>query len=280
MDKDEHLRSPRLRRSSVVRRASSSGEHSLAGVEIAGAVCLPMSSRLVGADGFLRLGGSLPEEEIQKDHHLRSPRLRRSSVVRNASSSGEHSLAGVDLAGTPPLPMSAPLVGAGNFLRLGGSLPEEIIQKDYYLRPTRLRRSSASRNASSSGEHSLAGAELAGAVCLPISTPLIGADGFLRLGGSLPEDNLHKDDYLRPPRLRRRTVTENLPSSGEHSLAGAELAGAVCLPMSALLIGADGFLRLGFCRRRKTSKKTITSDHRGFAGVRPPKKSSPPASMR
>ena len=112
MDKDEHLRSPRLRRSSATRNASSSGEHSLTGVEIAGTVCLPMSAWLIGAGSFLRLGGSLPEEIAQKNHHLRPPRLRRSSASRNASSSGEHSLAGAELAGTPPLPMSGPLIGA------------------------------------------------------------------------------------------------------------------------------------------------------------------------
>ena len=176
MDKDEHLRSPRLRRSSATRNASSSGEHSLTGVEIAGTVCLPMSAWLIGAGSFLRLGGSLPEEIAQKNHHLRPQRLRRSSAVRRASSSGEHSLAGVDLAGTVCLPMSTWLIGAGSFLRLGGSLPEEIAQKNHHLRPRRLRRTTAARNASSSGEHSLAGAELAGTPPLPMSGPLIGAE--------------------------------------------------------------------------------------------------------
>ena len=47
------------------------------------------------------LGGSLPEENIQKDDYLRPLRLRRSSVARNASSSGEQSLAGTEIAGTP-----------------------------------------------------------------------------------------------------------------------------------------------------------------------------------
>ncbi len=163
MDKDEHLRSPRLRRSSATRNASSSGEHSLTGVEIAGTVCLPMSSLLIGAGSFLRLGGSLPEEKSQKDYYLRPRRLRRSSAVRRASSSGEHSLTGVEIAGAVCLPMSRLLIGAGSFLRLGGSLPEEIAQKDHHLRPPRLRRSSAVRRASSSGEHSLAGVDLAGA---------------------------------------------------------------------------------------------------------------------
>ena len=172
------------------------------------------------------------------------------------------------------------LAGADVYLRLGGSLPEENTQKDHHLRPPRLRRRTITENLLSSGEHSLTGAELAGAVCLPMSALLIGADCFLRLGVCLPEENTRKDDHLRPLRLRRSTITENLPSSGEHSLTGAELAGAVCLPMSTPLIGADDHLRLEVSRRRKTSIKTITSDHIGFAGVRLPQKSSPPASLR
>ena len=59
-----------------------------------------------------------------------------------------------------PAQLSSP---ARVFLRLGVSLPEEILQKDHHLRPRRLRRSSATRHASSSGQHSLPGAELAGA---------------------------------------------------------------------------------------------------------------------
>ena len=50
--------------------------------------------------------------------------------------------------------------------------------------------------------------------------------------------------------------------------------------MSTLLIGAGSFLRLRFCRRRKTSQKIITSDHRGFAGVQLPAMLPPPASIR
>ena len=73
-----------------------------------------------------------------------------------------------------------------------------ISTKDHHLRPRRLRRSTATRKTSSSGQHSLPGVELAVAVCLPMSTPLIGAEGFLRLGVLSPEDNLPKDDHLRP----------------------------------------------------------------------------------
>ena len=101
----------------------------------------------------------------------------------------------------------------------------------------------ASHHALSSGEHSLPGAGLAGAICLPVSTPLIGADDFLRLGAALPEEELPKDYHLRPLRLRRSTASHNVLSSGEHSLTGVDLAGAVCLSMNDALIGAGIFLR-------------------------------------
>ena len=45
---------------------------------------------------------------------------------------------------------------------------------------------------------------------------------------------------VRPP--------HHAASSGEHSLTGVELAGAVCLPTSGALVGADDFLRLRFFR--------------------------------
>ena len=42
-----------------------------------------------------------------------------------------------------------------------------------------------------------------------------------------PEENLPKDYHLRPRRLRRSTAALNVLSSGQHSLPGFELAGAV-----------------------------------------------------
>ena len=53
-----------------------------------------------------------PEEKIQKDHHLRPRRLRRSSVVRNTVNSGEHSLTGVELTGAIPFSDEGTLIGA------------------------------------------------------------------------------------------------------------------------------------------------------------------------
>ena len=158
-------------------------------------------------------------------------------------SSGQHSLPGVDLPGAKLPPMSTPLIGAGDLLRLGAALPEDNIQKDDHLRPTRLRRSSASRNASSSGEHSLPGVELPGATPPPTSALLIGADAHLLLGAALPEENIQKDDHLRPTRLRRSSPDHQASSSGEHSLPGVELPGATPPPTSTPLFGADAVLR-------------------------------------
>ena len=116
--------------------------------------------------------------------------------------------------------MSTPLIGAGSLLRLGGPLPEENLQKKHHLRQRRLRRSTAAHRASSSGEHSLTGVRVPGAVCPPMSTPLIGAGDFLRAAVLPPEESLPKDDHLRPQRLRRSSATHHASSSGQHSLAG------------------------------------------------------------
>ena len=75
-----------------------------------------MSSALVGADGFLRLKGCSPEEELPKDHHLQSRRLRRSSAARYARSSGQHLLPGAYAAGAGCPPLSSALVGADGSL--------------------------------------------------------------------------------------------------------------------------------------------------------------------
>lgn len=84
-------------------------------------VCPPMSAPLIGAGSFLRLRGPLPEENIQKDHHLRPQQLRRSSAARHASSSGEHSLARVQPPATrsPPANIRSPEESSGrkNVLR-------------------------------------------------------------------------------------------------------------------------------------------------------------------
>ena len=188
-----------------------------------GAICPPIRRALIGAGGFLRLRGSLPENNIQKDHHLRPPRLRRRTVTESQPNSGEHSLSGVGLLGAICPPIRRALIGAGGFLLLRGSLPENNIQKDHHLRPLRLRRSTVTENQPSSGEHSLIGVGLLGAICPPIRRALIGASSFLLLRGSLPENNIQKDHHLRPPRLRRRTVTESQANSGQHSLPGVGL---------------------------------------------------------
>lgn len=69
------------------------------------------------------------------------------------------------------------------FPKIRDSLPEKSTQKDYHLRPQRLRRTTAARHASSSGQHALTGVEIVGAVCLPTSALLVGAR---RLGRQPP----------------------------------------------------------------------------------------------
>ena len=122
--------------------------------------------------------------------------------------------------------MKGLLVGVGSFLLLRNSSPEEITQNDHHLRPRRLRRRTDTHNAACSGQHSLAGVGLHGAVCLPMSTPLIGADAHLREGTLLPEEITQNDHHLRPRRLRRSSATHHASSSGQHSLTGADVAGA------------------------------------------------------
>ena len=50
--------------------------------------------------------------------------------------------------------------------------------------------------------------------------------------------------------------------------------------MSTPLIGADGFLLLRGSLPEEITKKIITPDYRGFAGVQPPATHPPPASIR
>ena len=95
---------------------SGSGQHTKMANQIAIAGTILFSGKGSPPGRGFPAGGNHP-----KNHYLRPQRLRRSSAVLRASSSGEHSLAGVDLAGAVCLPMSLPFIGAGSFLRLGGS---------------------------------------------------------------------------------------------------------------------------------------------------------------
>ena len=162
--------------------------------------------------------------------------------MKNSRTSGE----GVPAGGKHPKKISTSderlLIGAGNFLPLRGCLPEEKITKDDHLRPRRLRRSSTARHASYSGQHSLPAVEFPVAICIPTSTPLIGAGDFLPLRGCLPEEKTTKDDHLRPRWLRRSSTARHASYSGQHLLVGVELPVAICLPTSTLLIGAGIFL--------------------------------------
>ena len=54
---------------------------------------------------FLPVRVLLPENNTQKDHHIRPLRLRRTTAVHHTSSSGQHSLAGVQRKQTPATPV-------------------------------------------------------------------------------------------------------------------------------------------------------------------------------
>ena len=148
-----------------------------------------------------------PEEKIQKDYYLRPPWLRRRTAARKTASSGEQSLAGIAIAGT--ILFSGKGSPPGRGFPAGGNHP-----KNHYLRPLRLRRSSADRNASSSGEHSLAGTEIAGTTLFSGKGSPPGR-GFPAGGGhpkklsppttsASPEFGRRKIAHLRPAFASRR----------------------------------------------------------------------------
>ena len=158
------------------------------------------------------------------------------------------------------------------FLRLGVSLPEEILQKDYHLRPRRLRRNTAAGKSTSSGQHSLPGAELAG-------TTLFSGKGFPPVRGfpaggnppkrSSPPTTAASPEFSHPPCiLLRRTFARRNCDRWHNSLLRQGFSSGKGLPC-----------------RRKSSKKIITSDHRGFAGeyckwIEPPVRRNEPLNAR
>ena len=169
---------------------------------------------------------------IRADHSLTFPSrgycsegvLCRRRRLKNSRTSGE----GVPAGGHPKKIITYdkhPPHRSWRFLPVRGFLPEIIIQKDYHLRPRRLRRTSASRRASSSGQHSLPG------VGLPVATPSSDEHPahrswrFPPVRGFPPEENIQKDHHLRPPRLRRTSASHHASSSGEHSLPRVDLHG-------------------------------------------------------
>ena len=111
----------------------SSGEHSLAGTELAG-------TTLFSDKDFPPVRAALPEEEIQKDCYLRSRRLRRSSDAGKSMSPGEHSLAGTEIAGTTFFsrkdfpPVRGGLAGGGHAKRR--SPPTTAASPEFGLRTT------------------------------------------------------------------------------------------------------------------------------------------------
>ena len=99
---------------------------------------------------YTRVWGLWPEELLTADGGLRLRGGCRRTDFQMIITSDYGGFAG----GMVPEMCCSPVKGLS---------PEEEIPKDYYLRPRRLRRSSAARHARSSGQHSLPGADVAGA---------------------------------------------------------------------------------------------------------------------
>jgi len=134
--------------------------------------------------------------------------------------------------------MSALLIGAGAHLRAAALQPEDNTPKDHHLRPPRLRRSSATHQAASSGQHSLSGVELLTRRCLPMSVRLIGADFQLRAKTLSPEENLPKRSSppttAAPPEFGLPT-TNPPPASIRSQELGYPSQNR--LPISAIFVG-------------------------------------------
>ena len=141
-------------------------------------------------------------------------------------SSGEHSLAGTVIAGTTPFSGKSSPPGRGCYA--GGNIP-----KDDHLRPWRLRRTTAARKSPSSGEHSLAGAEIAGTTLFSDKSSPPGR-GFPAGGNhpkrSSPPTTAASPEFGRPPSIHlrrafspRRWATRHYPHF-RRALAPSELA--------------------------------------------------------
>ena len=98
----------------------------------------------------------------------------------------------------------------------------------------------------------------------------------LPAGGEHPKNIITSDQRgfagVRPPTTQPPPASIRSPEV--NSLAPHQLRRA---PASSELAFSSGE---GLLCRRKTSRKIITSDHGGFAGVRPPTTQPPPASIR
>jgi len=71
---------------------------------------------------------------------------------------------------------------------------------------------------------------------------------------ALPEEESQKDDHLRPRRLRRSRTVRNAVTSGEQSLVGGELSGAMLNSDEGTLIGVHVHKQTSLERPDKTKK--------------------------
>jgi hypothetical protein len=189
------------------------------------------------------VGLSSPELRRAQSLHLRRTIARRRTACDFTPSSGQHSLTGAEqITGTPP-PLRWALTGgkgATTSSPAGSSSPELRRAQSLHLRRTIARRRTACDFTPSSGQHSLTGAEQITGTPPPLRRALTGgklATTSSPAGSSSPELRRAQSLHLRRTIARRRTACDFTPSSGQHSLTGAEQITGTPPPLRRALTG-------------------------------------------
>ncbi len=207
------------------------------------------------------MGLSSPELRRAQSLHLRRTIARRRTSCDFTPSSGQHSLTGAEqITGTPP-PMRWALTGgkgATTSSPAGSSSPELRRAQSLHLRRTVARRRTSCDFTPNSGQHSLTGAEQIAGTPPPMRWALTGGKGATTsspAGSSSPELRRAPSLHLRRTIARRRTALDFTPSSGQHSLTGAEQITGTPPPLRRALTG-------GKLQHRRATANRRTVRHR------------------
>ena len=156
--------------------------------------------------------------------------------------------------------MRRALTGGKHQLQLGLSSPEQGRAQSPHLRRAFVRRRTASDSAPSSGQQPVTGGQQVTGTASPLRRALTGGRHQLLLGLASPEQGRAPNSHLRRALVRRRTASDSAPSSGQHSLAGAERITGTAPPLrSAHRRKAPAPIRIVFAGSR-CSKKNANSD--------------------
>ena len=118
--------------------------------------------------------------------------------------------------------------------------------RNSYLRRESVRRRTECDYALSSGQHSLTGGQQIVGTTPPSRKALIGGRHQHLRGFALPELERGQTSYLRGAVVRRRTASDSVSSSGQHSLAGGRRIPKSPTPLRGALTGGRHKLPLGF----------------------------------